>query len=114
MTPRLDWAGDGGERGKRSGGGEAGLQLKTAKFSLSCSPWPVDSEGGQIDSHPSYNAAPSTLVVLPLGVAHRIYQGHIYGQDGTSHPPHSAVAATILPHYIDKETSVAEPPSCSL
>jgi hypothetical protein len=47
-------------------------------------PWPLDSEGGQRDSHPSYNAVPSTLIVLSHGVAHRVQQGHIYDQDGTS------------------------------
>lgn len=73
----------------------------------------LDSEGGQIDSYSSYNAVPSTFIVLSLGVAHRMHQGHRQDQDGTSRPPQSAVAGTILFHFIDKESSVIELPSCS-
>lgn len=73
----------------------------------------LDSEGGQIDSYSSYNAVPSTFIVLSLGVAHRMHQGHRQDQDGTSRPPQSAVAGTILFHFIDKESSVIELPSRS-
>lgn len=73
----------------------------------------LDSEGGQIDSYSSYNAVPSTFIVLSLGVAHRMHQGHRQDQDGTSSPPQSAVAGTILFHFIDKESSVIELPSRS-
>lgn len=112
MTPRLDWAEDGRRgRGKWGGGGEAGLRLKTANPFRR--PRAADSEGGQIDSYSNYNAVPSTFIVLSLGVPHRMHQGHRQDQDGTSRPPQSAVAGTILFHFIDKESSVIELPSRS-
>lgn len=77
----------GEERDTGSGARGGRTEIKNSQIQL-----------GQIDSHPSDNAVPSTLVVLSLGVAHRMHQGHVYDRDGTSHPPHSAVAATILPY----------------
>lgn len=57
---------------------------------------------------------PEPLLSLSPGAVCRVHLGCTYNQDATFHPPYSPLAATVPPHFTDKGTKVAEPPSSSL